>query len=341
MSNSRPCAFDPIIAGTAPAHMVLEDTDVVAFLDARPVFPGHTLVVPRSHYSTVAELPDGLPGRLWEAGARIAAAQRVALDAAGTFFGLNDVISQSVPHVHLHVVPRRARDGLRGFFWPRQRYVDDDQAAAVAAAIRRALRPTADRPAPGAPPSHPATAPATAAATTAATTTASAAATTAAATTAAAACPPMAARSPVVVRDARPDDAAAVAAILSGGSIDDGEDPGDPTAYRAAIEATSSGPGAVLTAELAGEVVGVCQLLLFRHIQHRGGRCAEIESMHVAREHRGGGIGSALLSAAVERARAAGCYRVQLTSNKVRADAHRFYQRHGFVASHEGFKLYF
>ena len=139
MNDGPTCAFDPIIAGTAPAHMVLEAPDVVAFLDIRPLFPGHTLVVPRTHIATVAELPSALGARLWELGARVAAAQHAALGATGTFFGLNDVVSQSVPHVHLHVVPRQFKDGLRGFFWPRQRYADDAEAAATAKAIREAL----------------------------------------------------------------------------------------------------------------------------------------------------------------------------------------------------------
>ncbi|HWE54798.1 MAG TPA: HIT family protein [Acidimicrobiales bacterium] len=141
MSNPAQCVFDPIIAGTAAAHVVLEEPDVVAFLDIRPVFPGHTLVVPRHHYATVADLPTGMAGRLWEVGTRIAGAQRAALGAVGTFFGLNDIVSQSVPHVHLHVVPRRPKDGLRGFFWPRQRYAGEDEAASIAASLRTALEP--------------------------------------------------------------------------------------------------------------------------------------------------------------------------------------------------------
>jgi histidine triad (HIT) family protein len=141
-SNPPSCAFEPIIAGTAPAHVVVDDTDLIAFLDIRPVFPGHTLVVPRHHYPTVADLPAGLAALMWDTAARVAAAQRVALGAAGTFFGLNDIISQSVPHVHLHVVPRRPKDGLRGFFWPRQRYSSDAEAASTAAAIREALAPS-------------------------------------------------------------------------------------------------------------------------------------------------------------------------------------------------------
>ena len=302
VSNQSNCVFEPIIAGDAPAHVVLEETDLIAFLDIRPVFPGHTLVVPRRHIETVSDLPPGMAGRLWDAAARVSAAQRTALGSAGTFFGINDVVSQSVPHVHLHVVPRRFKDGLRGFFWPRHRYPSDAEASSVAAAIRDALVAAAPRP------PLPTT---------------------------------RVARAGVELRDARPDDAPAVAALLAGGSIRANEDPGDPAPYRAAIEEISAqSPGAVLVAEVDGAVVGVCQLLVFRHLQERGGLCAEIESMHVAEKRRDEGIGSALLAFAIERARQAGCYRLQLTSNKVRRDAHRFYLRHGFVASHEGFKLY-
>ena len=133
--------FDLIASGRAPAHMVLDEPDLVGFLDARPVFPGHTLIVPRTHWVTIAEVPSEFLGPLMDAGRRVAAAQKDALGAEGTFFGLNDVVSQSVPHVHLHVVPRRRKDGLRGFFWPRGRYADDDEAAAVAARIRAVLHP--------------------------------------------------------------------------------------------------------------------------------------------------------------------------------------------------------
>jgi histidine triad (HIT) family protein len=123
--------------------MVLEEGEIVAFLDARPVFPGHTLVLPRRHWETIAELPETVLARLIEAGRRVAAAQRLALGSDGTFFGLNDIVSQSVPHVHLHVIPRRRKDGLRGFFWPRDRYRDEEEAEKIAANIRAALTPPA------------------------------------------------------------------------------------------------------------------------------------------------------------------------------------------------------
>jgi GNAT superfamily N-acetyltransferase len=145
----------------------------------------------------------------------------------------------------------------------------------------------------------------------------------------------------VTIRPARADDAPRLAVLLAGGSLRGNEDPADATSYRAALDDIAATPGnTVLVAEVGGEVVGMCQLVVFRHLQERGGRCAEIESVHVGERRRSSGIGGVLLEAAVEEARALGCYRVQLTSNKARVAAHRFYERHGFVASHEGFKRY-
>jgi len=117
------------------------------------------------------------------------------------------------------------------------------------------------------------------------------------------------------------------------------EDAADIGPYAAARREIEDAGGTVLVAELAGEVVGVCQLIVLRHLQQRGGRCAEIESVHVRPDHRGSGIGTALLRDAIERARALGCYRVQLTSNTRREEAHRFYERLGFSPTHVGFKL--
>jgi len=121
--------------------MVLDEESFLAFLDHRPLFPGHTLVVPRVHYATLADLPGPLLGPFLETGRRVVAAVREGLGADGAFLAVNEVVSQSVPHVHLHVVPRRRKDGLRGFFWPRSRYRDDGHAETVAAAIRAALPP--------------------------------------------------------------------------------------------------------------------------------------------------------------------------------------------------------
>jgi len=110
-------------------------------------------------------------------------------------------------------------------------------------------------------------------------------------------------------------------------------------AYAAALREIDDAGGTVLVAERDGEVIGVCQLIVFRHLQASGGLCAEIESVHVHPDHRGSGVGTALLREAVARARALGCYRVQLTSNARREDAHRFYERLGFSPTHVGFKM--
>ena len=133
------CLFCRIVAGAEPAHLVYEDADTVGFLDVRPVFPGHVLLVPRIHVVTLPDLPAELVGPFFEAGRRIAAAVPIALGAQGTFVAMNNIVSQSVPHLHLHVVPRTKGDGLRGFFWPRTRYAHPEDAAATAARIRTTL----------------------------------------------------------------------------------------------------------------------------------------------------------------------------------------------------------
>ena len=127
------------MAGEVPAHMVLEDDEFVAFLDARPVFKGHVLVVPRGHYVTLGDLPVPAVGPLFERVRQLSAALPAALGAQGTFVALNNVVSQSVPHLHVHVVPRTKGDGLRGFFWPRQRYASDAEAADYARRISEAI----------------------------------------------------------------------------------------------------------------------------------------------------------------------------------------------------------
>ena len=133
------CLFCSIIAGSKPAHVVLETPEVVAFLDVRPVFKGHTLVAPRQHIATLVELPDELTVPLFGAARSVAAAVRTAFDAQGSFVAVNNVVSQSVPHLHVHVVPRTKGDGLRGFFWPRTKYTDDAEAAEYAGKLRAAL----------------------------------------------------------------------------------------------------------------------------------------------------------------------------------------------------------
>ena len=122
--------------------MVLANESCVAFLDMRPLFPGHTLLVPREHYQTLWDLPDSLLAPLFADAKRVSAAVRQAMEAQGAFVALNNVVSQSVPHLHVHIAPRNRKDGLRGFFWPRTKYESDDVAAAVAARIREVLEET-------------------------------------------------------------------------------------------------------------------------------------------------------------------------------------------------------
>ncbi|MGC4894821.1 HIT family protein [Micromonospora sp. DT31] len=133
------CVFCGILAGEVPAFVVADEPDGFAFLDTRPVFKGHVLVVPRTHLVTLADLPgDALPGyfRLVQ---RITVAVEAGLGSGGTFVAMNNRVSQSVPHLHTHVVPRTKGDGLRGFFWPRTRYADDAEAADFAARISATL----------------------------------------------------------------------------------------------------------------------------------------------------------------------------------------------------------
>ena len=133
------CVFCSIVAGSTPAVMVLDEPEIAAFLDVRPVFPGHVLVVPKAHHVTLPELPDTLLPLVFGTAKRVASAVVDALEADGSFVALNNTVSQSVPHLHVHVVPRRRKDGLRGFFWPRQKYESDEQMQEIAEKIRTAL----------------------------------------------------------------------------------------------------------------------------------------------------------------------------------------------------------
>lgn len=133
------CTFCSILAGELPAHVVLDDDVALAFLDVRPVFHGHVLVVPRDHVELLTDLPTDRVGPLFERVQRLAAAVPGALGAQGTFVAINNKVSQSVPHLHVHVVPRTKGDGLKGFFWPRTKYADDAQMAQIADAIRAEL----------------------------------------------------------------------------------------------------------------------------------------------------------------------------------------------------------
>ena len=132
------CLFCDIVAGDVDADVVLETEQVVGFLDSRPVFKGHTLLVPRRHVVTLPDLPAGLRDPFLAAGQRLAAAMVDGLGAQGSFVAMNNTVSQSVAHLHLHVVPRTKGDGLRGFFWPRTKYADGE-AAGYADQLRAAL----------------------------------------------------------------------------------------------------------------------------------------------------------------------------------------------------------
>src|SRR3990170_2960986 len=133
------CVFCAILSRETPATLVHENDEFVAFLDTRPVFKGHTLLVPRAHLDTLPDLPAGLRDGFLALAQRLATAMKDGLGAQGSFVAVNNTVSQSVPHLHLHVVPRTKGDGLRGFFWPRTRYADAEEQAQYAARLRAVL----------------------------------------------------------------------------------------------------------------------------------------------------------------------------------------------------------
>ena len=133
------CSFCSIVAGDVAAHFVLDAPNVVAFLDHRPLFAGHTLVLPREHVPTLRDLSDSLRDELFASTQAVAVAVQNSMGAEGSFVAMNNVVSQSVAHLHVHVVPRNRKDGLRGFFWPRVKYADEEEMAVVATAVRDAL----------------------------------------------------------------------------------------------------------------------------------------------------------------------------------------------------------
>ncbi len=134
------CIFCKIAGREVPAHIVYEDADSVAFLDSHPLFPGHVLLCPRDHYETLTDLPAAMTGPIMTATQLLAKAVEAAVDADGTFIAINNRVSQTVPHLHIHIVPRRRRDGLKGFFWPRQHYKDEAARETVRDAIQREVR---------------------------------------------------------------------------------------------------------------------------------------------------------------------------------------------------------
>jgi histidine triad (HIT) family protein len=138
-SEPAACPFCQIVASGAGTHVVFEDAISLAFLDNRPLFPGHCLLITKQHYATLYDIPPDLMGPLFLDARTLAQAVRRAMHADGTFVAMNNVVSQSVPHFHIHVVPRKRGDGLRGFFWPRHKLVEDE-AADVQKAIVAALR---------------------------------------------------------------------------------------------------------------------------------------------------------------------------------------------------------
>jgi histidine triad (HIT) family protein len=138
--ESPNCVFCDIIARQLPAYVLYEDGDSLAFLDTHPLFPGHVLLCPRTHYETLLDLPERLNGSILGNTQMLARAVEAAVDAEGTFIAINNHVSQTVPHLHIHIVPRRRRDGLKGFFWPRQKYKDEQAMEAVRNAIEREIR---------------------------------------------------------------------------------------------------------------------------------------------------------------------------------------------------------
>jgi histidine triad (HIT) family protein len=132
------CLFCRILAREVSARLVFEDEISLAFLDHRPVFPGHCLLLPKIHYETLTDLPEDLIGPFFKRAQLLARAVESAMEAHGTFVAMNNRVSQSVPHLHVHVVPRRRKDGLKGFFWPRFPYQSEEEADVVQAAVRNA-----------------------------------------------------------------------------------------------------------------------------------------------------------------------------------------------------------
>lgn len=133
------CVFCEIVRGAIAAHRVHEDEMSVAFLDTQPLFPGHVLLVPREHCETLADIPERSIEPLFAVARSLSNAVQSAMRAEGTFVAINNHVSQSVPHLHVHIVPRRKGDGLKGFFWPRSKYSGEEHARETAAAIRSAL----------------------------------------------------------------------------------------------------------------------------------------------------------------------------------------------------------
>jgi histidine triad (HIT) family protein len=133
------CVFCKVVSGETSANLVFEDEISLAFLDHRPLFPGHCLLVPKNHYETLSDLPTELVGPFFENVQRLTRAVEIALGAEGSFVATNNRVSQSVPHLHVHIVPRRKKDGLKGFFWPRNKYASETEIVEVQKSIQSAM----------------------------------------------------------------------------------------------------------------------------------------------------------------------------------------------------------
>lgn len=136
MASSKPCLFCQVARGETPAHVVLDHPEMIAFLDIAPVFKGHVLLILRAHHETLTDLPESTVGPLFLMAQSLARAVQSAMGADGTFVAMNNTVSQSVPHLHVHVIPRKKKDGLRGFFWPRQKYASPEEMAELARRIQ-------------------------------------------------------------------------------------------------------------------------------------------------------------------------------------------------------------
>ena len=136
------CIFCDIISKSSPAYIVHEDEHTLTFLDKRPLFPGHCLLVPKQHIETLPELPEELVNQVFNTAKMLSAAVKLACQSQGTFVALNNTVSQSVPHLHVHIVPRTKGDGLKGFFWPRNPYKDEEHMIETANMLIAAIQKT-------------------------------------------------------------------------------------------------------------------------------------------------------------------------------------------------------
>ena len=133
------CIFCRVVSGETSANVVFEDEVSIAFLDHRPLFPGHSLLIPKNHYETLSDLPGDLVGPFFKNAQLLARAVELGMGAEGSFVAMNNRVSQSVPHLHVHIVPRRRKDGLKGFFWPRNKYDGVEHIAEVQQSIQAAI----------------------------------------------------------------------------------------------------------------------------------------------------------------------------------------------------------